>query len=166
MDNELELSFAKIELLIGKKDYPAATDLCDSLLKDYRTRADIWSKRAFVRKSAGDIVGAINDTERAVELAPREPCYRWNRGRYCIEAGDLDRAIESLTTALQLCEAAGDTYYSEVSYLLRAEAYSRVGRVDNALSDCNHVRDDMTMWIGKYRVAKTDILKRCREARL
>ena len=133
----------------------------DQLVADFPNDAEAWRCRSHIFALEGNHKEAVKDISTSIERNPNEPHYFWTRAKYLLELGDSGAAVEDLNTTLRLCDQHGSDYYREAAYLLRAEAYLRLKRFDDARRDCNNVRDDATLWIGALR-SKKAILAECK----
>jgi tetratricopeptide (TPR) repeat protein len=70
----------------------------ERLQANYPDDERLWLALSQARVSAGDLPGALLAAEKAVELSPRMPQARLTLGRLARQHGQLDRAIDVLTT--------------------------------------------------------------------
>jgi tetratricopeptide (TPR) repeat protein len=154
MTKELDeaLSFARNE------DYVRALEICDLSVKSnpdlpdgFRTRSQIYARK-------GDFGDAVNDITNAILKDEPAPADYFFRGWWNLENTDLSASIEDLTAAIALGEQLDFHYYDESAFFFRSIAYLRSSRFDDALSDCNHVRDDFEMYLHSGQVSKVQIV--------
>ncbi len=140
-----------------KDDYEKALALCDAVIQAHpsfpngkRTRAAIYARK-------GDIDRAIADITDVIAKEPDDPSHYFFRGWWYLDSGNAKQAIEDLTKALALGKN-NDNYHDESTYFFRATAHLREGRYNEALADCQHVRDDFMIYIKSAgKISKADI---------
>jgi tetratricopeptide (TPR) repeat protein len=141
--------------------FEAAFKLLDTLLQENPEDAEVWRTRAYVSDAEGNPQGAIHDITEAIARHDREPDYFFTRARYRMMCGEYRDAADDLTITLKLCDDFQSDYYREVAHLLRADCYAHLSMFREALSECQHVRDDATLGgIGRL-VSRRDVLKLC-----
>ncbi len=64
--------------------------------------AEDFSKRGVAKEKKGDLVGAIADYSKAIELDPKDTIAYFNRGGAKQMKGDLDGAIADYSKAIEL----------------------------------------------------------------
>ncbi len=94
----------------------------------------LWLALSAAREGDDDLTGALTAAEKAVELAPRHPAARVALGRLARKLGQLDRAIDVLTTfAPSGADAAielGKAYEARREYGRALEQFRRAIAVD------------------------------------
>ena len=157
--SELEKLIAALERRAKSED-PAALASATKLAADYPLEANVWGLRAYMFARAGNLVNAIGDLDRAIELSAPEPSHYFDRGRYKLRLGDNEGAVADFSRAIGICDAHGDNYYLESLHFIRADALLKVGRRREALVDLEHVRDGFTLWTSELR-SKEALLSEC-----
>ena len=114
-----------------------------------------YLNRALLRKSAGDLDGALEDLNRAAELNPKSSVILANRGNTKRAKGDFAGALADYNRALELNPRSVPTYYS------RAILKVTQGDSEGALADfkkCdelakNELKDyaQIQMWLIRTR---------------
>ncbi len=150
----------KIDELVESRNIEAALELADELVDENPHEPEAWAKRAFVNAMQVRHSDAIHDISQAISLSNSEPEYFYFRGRQYLAAKDYNRAISDFTRTLELCESWDSEYYKEPAHFMRAEAYVKLKRYDDARNDCRHISDDFVVFIDSPR-SKKDILDEC-----
>ena len=150
----------KIDRLIETRNLAAALDLANQLVEDNPNASEAWAKRAFVNTMRRQYSDAISDISQAISLNDAEPEYFYFRGRQYLVNEDYMEAVSDFTQTLKLCDS---DYYREPAYFMRAEAYVKLKRYDDARDDCSRVSDDFTTFTDSLR-SKKDILDDCNGA--
>jgi tetratricopeptide (TPR) repeat protein len=115
-----------------------------------------WYNRGLVKRDLKDCRGAIADFSRALELEPAHFNSLYQRGRCRQALGDDSGALPDLTRA---AAQPGQVHARFMAYFARADAYRRLGRLDEAHADYTYVlelRTDTTArrsrgWVSLYR---------------
>jgi tetratricopeptide (TPR) repeat protein len=84
---------------------------------------------------------ALEDINRVLELDPNSGGFS-SRGQFFHSIGNYVRAIEDLTKARELDEHEWET---SLDPCLRADSLARLGRLQEALADCELIPDDHWM---------------------
>ena len=143
------------------ENFRSALSQCAVLIERWPDAPEAWRHKAYVHAQMKNYDLAVEAMSRAIEFAPNEPAYYMLRGRYLLMLSDNESASENFTQVLELCDQLQSDYHREVAHFLRAESYVRLCRFDDALRDCEDVRDEFRMWIDSLRT-KRDIVERCR----
>ncbi|MCJ7514221.1 MAG: tetratricopeptide repeat protein [Anaerolineales bacterium] len=85
-----------VMIRIGK--YAEAILQIERLQNEYPEDERLWLALSDAREGSGDLAGALAASERAVDLAPRAAQARVALGRLARKLGQLDRAIDVLST--------------------------------------------------------------------
>ena len=115
-----------------------------------------WYNRGLVKRDLKDCPGAIADFSRALELEPAYFNAVYQRGRCRQALGDDSGALPDLTRAATL---PGEIHGRFLAYFARADAFRRLGRLEDAHADYTRVlelRTDTTArrsrgWVSLYR---------------
>lgn len=152
-------------LAADRKDYAAALSSCGAIIQAHpsltaglRTRAQIYAHKA-------DFSEAIDDMTRVIQTGHAEPGDYFFRGWWNVENASLLDAIEDLTKAISLGEELGIDYFRESAHFFRALANYQVGCYDDALADCNQVRDDFLIYLRSGQVSKAQIVGNAKSKR-
>jgi len=100
-DRRLTLQ-AMAELHLLKRDFPAALELYDTLLREVPDSPKLWNERGVVLHQAGRTDEALASYRQAVEVDPKYTLAWNNLGVVQAHGAAADPAIESFRTALQL----------------------------------------------------------------
>lgn len=103
-DRRLNLQ-AMGEVHLLRRDLPAATDLYDSLLRDYPDSPKLWNERGVALHQAGRRADAEVSYERATTLDPAYGLAWNNLGVLRAHEGEVDAAIDALQRALAVAGA-------------------------------------------------------------
>jgi tetratricopeptide (TPR) repeat protein len=102
-DRRLNLqAMAEVHLL--RRDLPAATDLYDSLLREYPDSPKLWNERGVALHQAGRRAEAEASYERAVALDPAYGLAWNNLGVLRAHEGEVEAAVDALQRALAVPE--------------------------------------------------------------
>lgn len=154
IDGKLERAFQCSE----KKDYPAAVKLCSEAISENPDDPIGYRKRSHIYARMGKWENALQDLDRVISLQCEEPADYFSRGRLRLRVANFEQAIKDFTKAIDLSEAYRDDYYIEMSRFFRAEALVRIGSYHDALTDCEHVRDEIRAYIYPRLKSKIDIV--------
>ena len=100
-DRRLTLqAMAEVHLL--KRDFGAALELYETLIREVPDSPKLWNERGVVLHQAGRADDALASYRQAVEVDPKYALAWNNMGVVVAHAGDTEEAIEALRTALQL----------------------------------------------------------------
>jgi hypothetical protein len=108
------------------REYLEAVATAEALAARDGLAVDAMAFLSSVRWSLGDVDGAMEASDRALELAPTRFAPNQKAGEMAIRLGDLDRAADLFLAALRACEpGTPDAKAAEISLL---ETRRRVGR--------------------------------------
>jgi len=103
-DRRLALqAMAEVHLL--KRDFPAARELYETLLREVPDSPKLWNERGVVLQQGGHSDDALASYQQAVEVDAKYGLAWNNLGVLLAHRGDTERAIEAFRTALQ-CQSA------------------------------------------------------------
>lgn len=141
-----------------KKNYLEALTLCSEVIADYPNDPTGYRARSHIYALMKEPEQAIRDIDQVIRLKPEEPAHYFTRGRWKLEVSESAQAVADLTKVIELSASYGDEYYTEMARFFRAEALLRLGRYDEALADCEQVRDEVQTYIHPRVKSKADIL--------
>ena len=142
-----------------KNDYKKALAMCNAVIQAHPSLPDSLRTRAAIYARKGDLDCAISDITNVIAQEPDNPSHYFFRGWWYLDSGNAEQAVKDLTKALALGEN-NNHYHDESAHFLRATAYLRLGRYDNALADCQHVRDDFLIYIKSAgKISRDDIVR-------
>jgi tetratricopeptide (TPR) repeat protein len=102
---------------------------CTELIKanqdTTKTRAVIYGSRGVGYYSKGDYDRAIQDTDQAILLNPKEPSFYYTRGLAYKKKGDFDRANQDFNEAIRLNPNFERAYYDRGNAYIDKEEYDR-----------------------------------------
>src|SRR5882762_10166689 len=131
-DRRLTLQ-AMAELYLLKRDFPAALELYDTLLREVPDSPKLWNERGVVLHQAGRPDDALASYRQAVEIDGKYTLAWNNLGVLQAHQGDSEAAIESFRTGLQLQNAFSSArlnlallLYQLRRFQLSLEAYRQV----------------------------------------
>ena len=84
-----------------------------------------YNNRGLARKQQGDLAGAIQDYDRAIELDPQDPTAYNNRGNVRAEQKDLAGAIQDYDRAIELDPQDPTAYNNRGGLYLELRAWER-----------------------------------------
>jgi tetratricopeptide (TPR) repeat protein len=160
MSENLESLITKAEELARAEDYEGALAIASKLIAQHPEEMKVWSLRSYIHARKRDCQTAVEDVSRAIEINSMEPALFFDRGRYHLTLRQFAEAAKDFTRALELCDRHHNDYYRESAHFMRAEAYLKLGRINEARADLKHVRDDFAVWIDLPR-SKQAILDEC-----
>src|SRR3989442_8836289 len=105
-DRRLTLQ-AMAELHLLKRDFPAALELYDTLLREVPDSPKLWNERGVVLHQAGRTEDALSSYRQAVEVDSKYALAWNNLGVVQAHGAAADPAIESFRPALQLHGSVG-----------------------------------------------------------
>lgn len=114
-----------------------------------------WYYRGLMKRDLDDCFGALSDFSRALAIQPAFFNALFQRGRCLQRLGDDGPAAEDYTRAVQI---GGQLHPRFLAFFARADAYRRLGRLEDALADYTTVlglRTDTTArrsraWVYAY----------------
>ena len=156
LQKQLDQAYSKAA---DQKDYATALSMCEALIRAHPESVPVLRTRAQIHAHKADFGQAVQDITTAIEKGPAEPGDYFFRGWWNLEAENELNAIEDLTHALRLGEDLKSDYFCESAHFFRAVAAARLGRYDQCLADCEHVRDDFLMYLKAGQVSKQQIVR-------
>jgi putative PEP-CTERM system TPR-repeat lipoprotein len=106
------------ERAMVRRDYGAARQEWESLLKQYPANPLAWNNLAVARQKLKD-KDALKAAERALAMWPDQPAFLDTAGTILVDQGDLKRGIAMLKQASALQPEAADIRYHLAQALLR-----------------------------------------------
>jgi tetratricopeptide (TPR) repeat protein len=107
----------------------------DAAISECGDTAAIRIARGRAHERARQYVAAIAEASRALELAPPEPAYYFDRARWRMMAGLFDEARADLSAILSHAHEPTREYYRGVAQLFRAFCSLELGDDQQALDD-------------------------------
>jgi len=114
-----------------KKSLDSALTIYNWILIQDSTHTDVYHDRAILKEHMGDKVGAIEDLDRLIELAPQKPEAYYIKGHIYFDSEDYEEAIVQYEKAI----AAG--YENSEVYISIGSAYSNKSDYKEALKYYN-----------------------------
>ena len=151
---------AEAKGLARRHENARAISLADELVRQHPNEMKAWLLRSYLHELAAEYVHAISDLSKAIEINSMEPHLFYNMGRYHFLVDDVEASIQDFSKALELCDFHENDYYREELHFWRAEAFLRLGRKRDAMTDVSSVRDDFKSWTYMLRT-KQDLLRDC-----
>lgn len=149
-----------------KDEYDKAISLCNEVMSNHPSfTVEALRERAAVHRRMGRVAEAIEDMTRLIDLGSDEPNDYFTRGRYYVDNGNNLEAVADFTEAIERGSRRNFHYYTEAAYFLRAVANLRLRRYDQALADCQHVRDDYDLYIGSGLTSKAGVVREAETGR-
>jgi len=154
--------------LHGKGDLQGALSEYDNVVRLAPQAPLGWYNRGLVKRDLKDCRSAIADFSRALEIERGYFNALYQRGRCRQALGDDQAALADLTQAATL---PGQVHARFMAYFARADAYRRLGRLDDAYADYSRVlelRTDTTalrsrawvsLYLGRLREAANDFTR-------
>jgi tetratricopeptide (TPR) repeat protein len=115
--------------------------ICESYVSRHPDDANGFFSRFQAWRRLGDKEKALADINRVLELDPNSGGYS-SRGKFFHEIGEYELAIKDLTRARELDEWEWKT---SLDPHVRADCYARLGRLEEALADCEFIEVDHWM---------------------
>lgn len=144
----------------AKKDnYEEALKLCNEVIRDHPMRLEGFRTRADIYGRMGDYASESENLHKLVALGSKEPCDYYALGQAELLNGNLESAVEALTKAIKLGDEYKNTYYSGASSFLRAEAFLRMKRYEDALADCDQLKEDYSYYLPSGMKTRVEIIR-------
>jgi tetratricopeptide (TPR) repeat protein len=118
--------------------HPDALELCEQYVREHPDDPNGLFSRFQVLEGLGENERALADIDRVLELDPNSGGYS-ARGAFFRGIGDYQGAIGDLTRAREYDE---EEWKGSFDPHLRADCYARLGRLQEALADCEHIAED------------------------
>ncbi len=128
-------------LKLLRSDPERSLEICERYLKEHPDDPDGLFSRFQAWCRLGNNEEALADINRVLELDPNCGGFS-SRGKFFHDIGDHEQAIADLTTARELNE---EQWIGSFDPCLRADSLARLGRLDEALADCEHIPEDHWM---------------------
>lgn len=116
-------------------------EICEQYLSEHPDDPNGLFSRHQALETLGEDERALADITRVVELEPSWAAYS-SRGQLLRKMGRHQQAIDDLTHSLELDEWVWKTSYDPH---FRADSYARLGRLEEALADCEFIAEDHWM---------------------
>jgi tetratricopeptide (TPR) repeat protein len=159
-EEELALVHSGIRKLAKQGKYTEALAVCDMLIRNSSTRISGFRERAAVYERMDDIPSAIEDLKIVIANEDPEPADLYQLGMLVLHWGKASEAISYFSKAIEMGDQNKFHYYNNSSYLHRADAYLRLGDLEQAEADCAKLPSDCKDYIyGVGMRSKQDILE-------
>ena len=153
IDDKIE----RVLLLSQEGKTEEALILCENLIKGYPLNAQLWFLKSSVHSSRKDYNEALGNIRKAIEIAPEEAVYSYNKGIYNFEANFFLESIDDFDAALRKSNKGDDTL-TQYIYFYRAEALIKLDRKKEALKDVVRIPDGFQIWTFGLR-KKEDLMR-------
>ena len=157
----LDVEIEKVRTLTREGKSDAAMSLCQELVAQHPSNANVWRMRAHLYFSDGQLDKAEGDITHALSI-DQQSVFFFTRARYRLRMEEFTGVAEDIESALlaeKMNEYGDETYLWEL-YFFRAEAWIKLGQKNKALVDLNNVPDDFRTWTFALRT-KADLLADC-----
>jgi tetratricopeptide (TPR) repeat protein len=144
------------------KDYSKALAICEEILAANPELPEAFRTRSRIHARMKQFDLAVLDLTRAIQTTRAEPSDYFFRGWWNLEQGDVVSANEDLTMAITLGNELNLHDFDESAYFFRAITFLRLNQPDDALRDCEKVRDDFLIYLRSGKVSKSDIINEAR----
>jgi Flp pilus assembly protein TadD len=128
-------------LKLLRDDPQGSLEVCQRYLGEHPDDPNGLFSRFQAWRRLGNNERALADINRVLELEPNSGGYS-SRGNFFHGIGDYEHAVQDLTKARELDEREWRT---SLDPCLRADSLARLGRLDEALADCELIPDDHWM---------------------
>jgi tetratricopeptide (TPR) repeat protein len=118
-----------------------ALEIANCYIRQHPNRSDGYFSRHLTWQTLGDFEKSIADCSRSIELDPKLIHYM-SRGRSHRGLGDHASAVRDFDNARSMDVGQWLTSFGPH---FRADSLARLGRLDQALADCDLIRDDHWM---------------------
>lgn len=113
---------------------------------DYQPYFEVHKAR--VLRTAGRVEESIDLLERCSSEHYGIDSVHYFVGEYLLELGHFARALEHLSSCIEICDTTGDSWFADAAYLLRAYCAAKIGNYHLAHQDLLKVEDDDPMtWL-------------------
>ena len=144
--------------LARKSQYDQALEICDWLIEEKTTEVAGYRERAAIKEHMDDLDGAIGDLKEVISRFDKEPADFHALGLLLLQSGATTEAIEAFGQAISLGEELENHYYTDSSYLFRAEARLKLNDPEEALVDVERLPDGYKAYVpGSGMRSKEDI---------
>jgi tetratricopeptide (TPR) repeat protein len=123
----LGLSIALLLTLCRPLTTPPATE--NRVSEQRQTVSEDWFQQAYEDSRKGNHQAAIANYTQAIQRAPKNPNFYYNRGIEYAAIGDRPAAINDYTQAIQLDKNFADAFYN------RANLHAAEGKKNSAIAD-------------------------------
>ena len=135
-----------------------AFSLVKKLISESPEESRLWSLQGALYAKNRHYEEAVKSLSAAIALSP-EGIFYFHRGRYNSTLDNLSEAIEDFSNAL-IRDTYNDITFTQELYFHRADAFIRLGKREEALSDISRIPDDYKTWTSKLST-KADLLADC-----
>lgn len=146
--------------LVKRGAFEEAVALARSAVEQEAASAEAWGILSHAHEITGDIESAIQAADHAVERAPNEPAYWFQRGWLHLLVDAARDSLGDMEKVLALSQSLNNDYYAETAAFLAAESLRRLHRYEEALDRCANVREDFSVYVGAP-LSKASLVKTC-----
>lgn len=149
----------RIRDLAQRGDIKIALAQINKMIVEHPNESEVWSLRASFYARNKNYEEALADISQAIEISPEKAIFYFHRGRYNFSSENFFDALEDFTAALEK-DSYRDITFTQVLYFFRVEAFIKLGKKEEALSDISYIHDDYQTWTFKLR-SKADLIEDC-----
>lgn len=160
--DQIKRRLQEASALAKKGDYEEALKLCHEVVRDHPEQPEPLRTQADIYGHMGDYARESEVLQRVVAMGSREPCDYYALGQAELLTGNLGNAVHSLTKAIDLGNEYKNFYYSSVSHFLRAEAFLRMNKYREALSDCEQLKEDFRYYLPSGMKSRAEIVRQAK----
>jgi tetratricopeptide (TPR) repeat protein len=103
-----------------------------------------WNNRGTAKEKLGDLIGALEDLNKAIELKPDDADFYFNRGELEMLTGNLSASLIDLNVAIKINPNKIDAYYE------KGEIMQLQGNYNEALNYYNYVLNNSPIYKEAY----------------
>ncbi len=140
-EEELQQILRKIDSSTQKGHYHDALAGCEFLIEDSSTKAAGLRERATVFEQMGEMQKSISDLRELIAMDMGEPADLHQLGILVLSFGSAREAVDLFSKTVEVGTKENFHYYTNSSYLHRAEAFLRLGDYAAAEADCAKLPD-------------------------
>ena len=142
--------------------YDEAIQICGKYIAAHPNQREGYKQRSFIFGRMKLWKDAIKDVDILINMGHEEPDDYFSRGRWHLMAGNVSSAIDDFSKIIEIEGVLQRKYYTESAYFYRAKAYIEIGLFQEAIDDCEKIRDGFNVHLMGKLVSKADILSEAR----